>query len=48
MIDRGERMSIIKELKDRITIKIKEIGYDIEELHFQESNRQDLGEYQIS
>ncbi len=41
-------MSIINQLKKELTTAINKLGYEIDDVHFQESNRQDLGEYQIT
>lgn len=41
-------MSIIKELEKDINKQIKSIGYEIDNLVLQPSNRKDLGQYQIN
>lgn len=41
-------MSIIQETKDQITKMIQDLGYEVTQVNFQESNRKDLGDYQIT
>ena len=41
-------MSILKELEQDLTKAVKNAGYDVEKLALEESNRKDLGEYQLN
>ena len=41
-------MSILKEIEKDLQNNVKEAGYEVEKLAMEESNRRDLGEYQLN
>ena len=41
-------MSLLKELEQTLTEIVKKAGYEVEKLALEESNRKDLGEYQLN
>ena len=41
-------MSILKEFEKDLLEKVKKAGYEVEQLSLEESNRKDLGEYQLN